>query len=854
MLDFKRVSGTHKWIALFALWAVHGVVELRQYLSLSGGAAAFFQLSALRVSIGLLLAFWVFVNIALIVAASGNFPPWPAWNNVFTRSKTRNYVFISALVTFFAGICIRVLYGLFAAFPPSMYDNYLRIILPLLNLMTYVSFELVVLVFLAEFLKKEERPKMPQEFLAKIGIILVVLAVSAAFIASTGLGIVPSYKGDWSRGLPAVPLLEWQIAIACMALAGTAFLETRKKRIGLPYLELSICAVIWIFSSALWLSQPIIPNASALKPHGPNFEIYPFLDAQTYDQFAQSILIGNGFGENRIPQRPLYIVFLVFAHLLMGQDYEGVIFLQTLFFAFFPVLLYLFGREFFGRPIGIAIALLAILRDYTSNLVSPFTGNLSYSKVYLAEIPTAMLLALFLFMGMRWIRSGFSTWLGFVLGGILGCAMLIRTQVVVALPVLMLFALLTKPKTVRPLVKSAVLMIVAVSIVVSPWLWRNWRLTGSLIFDSPESQMINLALRYSRINGFEPDVMPLPGESNTAYNQRLNQISSDAISSNPYGALWGVANSFLNHGVNNILLFPLRTELQGLGDLWVPSYAFWERWEGKPGSSQISLLVFYTFLFGLGVATAWHRNGWMGLLPLGVNLAYNLWTSLALLSGQRFMLTMDWSVYLYYLIGLYSVFVGFLSTLEGGCSLTTDWLKNKSLVHPVSPAKNNFRQYFFAGLLFLGIGVLPPASERIFPVKYPPLPQNELLTGLLTSPGLEQSGFHSTCLQDLAVDGAIRFVQGRTLYPRYYMAGDGERITDAIGYKVAAEDRLVFEIIGQKNDRVIFQARDHPDFFPHASDAILIYGEGGELLFIFVQQGNDRGFYISRYFDAAMCR
>ena len=71
-----------------------------------------------------------------------------------------------------------------------------------------------------------------------------------------------------------------------------------------------------------------------------------------------------------------------------------MIMLQSLVFALFPVLLYLFGREFFGRPIGISIALLAILRDVTSNLVSPFTGNLSYSKVYLSEIPTAMLLIL----------------------------------------------------------------------------------------------------------------------------------------------------------------------------------------------------------------------------------------------------------------------------------------------------------------------------------------------------------------------------------------------------------------------------------------------------------------------------
>ena len=110
-------------------------------------------------------------------------------------------------------------------------------------------------------------------------------------------------------------------------------------------------------------------------------------------------------------------------------------------------------------------------------------------------------------------------------------------------------------------------------------------------------------------------------------------------------SLKGIASSFLNHGVNNILLFPLRNDLKDFGELWTPTDPFWQQWEGRPNFSQAILLGFYVFLFALGLTTAWHRNGWLGFLPLVVNLAYNLWTSLALLSGQRFMLSMDWSIY-----------------------------------------------------------------------------------------------------------------------------------------------------------------------------------------------------------------
>lgn len=212
-------------------------------------------------------------------------------------------------------------------------------------------------------------------------------------ISSTQMGILPSYKGDWSRGLPAVPLFEWHILVAIFFLVFTTLLDLNEKIAGFKYLDILICFLIWGSASLIWASQPVMPNASALEPHEPNYEIYPFIDSQTYDQLAQSVLVGNGF-DNSIPPRALYITLLSFMHVIVGQDYESMILLQSLVFALFPVLLYIFGKYYFGRPIGVSIAFLAIFRDFTSNLVSPFTGNLSYSKVFMSEIPTAMFLVL----------------------------------------------------------------------------------------------------------------------------------------------------------------------------------------------------------------------------------------------------------------------------------------------------------------------------------------------------------------------------------------------------------------------------------------------------------------------------
>lgn len=847
--SLRNLSNHTKWIALFSLWVLHGAVAFFQFwvVALNENSLAYFV-------VRVLLFAWVIINLILIILVYQSAATWLKWQDVLVRSKTKDILLIAASSLLFLRVCLWIFQGALVQPLSQQVGGYMNLLWPALDVTGYVSLEIIIFICFLNLYENFEYKKSFQKFVVSAIVVFTILGLLAVVVSITGLGILSSYKGDWQRGLPAVALLEWQILLACIFCLAMFFVESKKKIIEILHLDIWICIAIWFGASMLLLSQPVIPNASALKPHEPNFEIYPFNDAQTYDEFAQSALVGDGFGDNRIPQRPLYIVFLIFSHVLFGQDYNNVIFFQTLVFAIFPVLLYLFGRELFSRPIGISIGLLAILRDYTSNFVSTFTGNLSYSKLYLSEIPTAILLILFLLIGIRWIKAGFPMFSGFLLGGILGSAMLIRTQVVVALPVIILFAFLIQPKMIKPLIKNIFLMLMTITFVVAPWLWRNWKLTGELIFDSPESQVANLALRYSRINGVESEILPLAGESNAEYNARLKQIAKDAIASNPLGAAWGVSNAFFNHGVNNILLFPLRNDLRSINELWIPTNAFWEEWEGTPNFSQSILITLYLFLFGLGLTTAWFRNGWLGLLPLALNLAYNLWTSLALLSGQRFMVTMDWSIYTYYMIGLFTLFGGFLFALDSCRSLIVKWVKENPYVPTTPVAIIRWPKYLMFGLIFIGVGLSLPISEKIFSNKYPSLPQSELMSELQAFSSLNQSEFNSACLQKVADSNALSFIQGRVIYPRYYAAGDGEKFTDSIGYKIVNEDRLVFNLVGQANGRFIFKTSQKPDFFPHASDATLISSESGELWFVHVGQGANEGFYISKSFDRSICQ
>lgn len=847
MNNLKSVFTRKGYAVLLCLWLFHDIVALWQFAT-----SPFFEISFRYLSLCSLLFLWIVFNIILIVCEIKKVSWWLFIRGFLDKRTVRDVLFVVSFFFVLVRVALWYLRALLGQDLALHFGGYLDVLSPILNLIAYIFFEIILMIVVLNFSGPTEVNKVElQNFFSRFLFVFFVLIFLSIVIVRTGLGITSSYRGDWGRGLPAVPLLEWQIIFAGLLCFFVFFFEQTNRIFNVRYIDLCLCALIFLSTAVFWLSRPVIPNPSALTPHLPNFEIYPFIDSQTYDELAQSVLVGNGFGEEQIPQRPLYIVFLSIAHLIAGQDYGSVIIVQTLVFAFFPVLLFLFGKEFFGRPLGISIALLAALRDYTSNIVSPFTGNLTYSKVYLSEIPTAMLLILLLIIGIRWIRSEFPLFLGFLLGGLLGLAMLIRTQAIVVVPVILLFAILSPRVNFKALFKSTIYMMLMMMIVVGPWLWRNWKITGDFIFDNPESQTMNLALRYGRVNGVNGQVARLPGETSAEFSARLNRIAMDTILSNPSAAAWALTNSFMNHGVNNILLFPLRDEINSMDELMFPADAFWEKWEGTPTPSQKVVLSFYIFLFGFGVAFAWWRNGWMGLLPLGLNMAYNLWTSIALLSGQRFMVTMDWSVYFYYMVGLFGLMAVFLFTVNNARTLVVKWLDENPFVLPLPVEAARRPKFLFFGLLFFWIGLSLPLVESIFPERYPHLSQKQLIAFLSNSPALEDSSVNFACLNRLG--DHLMIEQGRAVYPRYYIAGDGEDFTDTPGYKAVDKGRLVFDIVGQANHRVIFPMSQQPDFFPHASDVTLVYNSGGDIWFALVQANEKEKFYISDDFDRSLC-
>jgi hypothetical protein len=762
--------------ALFWLWSAQGLLAAGWLALLPGDAerGLLFGLSAARLGL-----------LAGILALSG-FSAWLAWHPAFNLPPRwiaplyRSAIFMMVA----APLLILVLNGL-GKTSGFIFSAAAARLVPLAFWLALCAFELIF-TLAPRLASRAQTAAALQSVLKPTLYTLLVLALLVLFLTLTRLGLTRYNDGSW--GAPATPVLEWQIALALAASLGFVALQASRRW---PWLvsqkDRFIALFIYLLTCLAWLAQPLVPGYFATAPRAPNFEIYPFSDALIYSQYAQSALVGNGFMWPDVPTRPLYIAFITWLHALAGQDYSRVILLQTLVLALFPVVLYFLGKQLAGRPLGVGLALLALLRDLTANISAPFTLNNTNSKLFFSEIPTALLLSLFTLMILRWMKAPKPAWYPLLAGGLLGLSALIRLQSAVLLlaVVPLAFFIIKNPR--RWFVGCAMLAL-GLGLALTPWLLRNRAATGGLLLDNPISQTMVLARRWGGDNG-NALIPRLPGEGDAAYSSRMTGLALASLRANPGRILGSAVNHFFNNEIGNLLVFPLRDQLDSPSDLLWPSRAFWQSWNGQPAPGQLPVIALYLALFGLGLASAWRLNGLAGLLPLALSLVYNAWTALFLSSGDRFLVPVDWAVYFYHFLGLFTL-----------ASLALGWIipaVEAPPGRPASPARSfAWRNTVFCALLILFAGASIPLTELAFPKRYP------------------------AAAADLTPGTALS-LRGRAIYPRWYAAGDGEPGSAKLGYGITGAPRLVFYLVGQKNSLVIFPLKKTPGFFPNAADVTI---------------------------------
>jgi hypothetical protein len=685
------------------------------------------------------------------------------------------------------------------------------------------------------------------------------------WIAWSRIGLEAESVGWNSLGPPILEtqiLIAWVVGIVFLILS--PFLERGLKILPWPKrsvdpnikFDILVSILIWLAAIVLWNSIPLTPSWFVSPPRSPNYEIYPNSDAILYDTTAQSFLVGEGFKSWGTPyaSRPMYALFIGVLHSIGGLDYEPIILFQVAVLAIFPVLLYWMSRILDNRLSGVIIAVLIILREANAILLNDEI-TVSHSKLIMADFPTTVGIGLFCVVVLTWLQKPeLRRYLPLVAGGILGAIMLVRPEVGVQLLVVGVIALLVFYRQPTSWLKSSVLLSIGMILVLSPWIWRNYQIDGKIFLDQPNFRADLFAKRYSE-EPEETSIKVEPGESYEEYSERMTDNALEFIQEQPKSIGQFILSHYMNSQVQTVLVLPttfrlIDSGIELMGHKSIPKcwedccsvngyirrLPFWFKWDGVLPHQSIIPILINLLLVALGISVAWHRNRFIGLLPLGLMVAHLLINAVVRNSGGRYILPVDWVGIFYYGIGISHVTIWgfkFLTAKDAPQLIVAETRKNIQ-VQPEHTIKRS-RSFWIKTILFIAIGLflvglILPISEKVISPRY----QNELTSGKVLSL-IKQDSTHidEGTLASLETfskaNGTI--LEGRALYPRYHPANVGEP-GEWRSFQPRPYPRISFYLVGPDNIGVILPTDESPDSFTHGTDVIVL------------------GCYSDRYFDA----
>lgn len=718
---------------------------------------------------------------------------------------------------------------------------------------------------------------------------LLLLAFGGIFLGWSWVAItvMPAESRRVGWNIQGVPIVEWQVLVAWLAgvvmLAFSAYLNRpshgpgRIKRLALRRLDLLLVILIWLAAVLAWQGLPLLPNWFLTGPVAPNFEYYPRSDAQAYDAMAQSALVGEGYRYYGLlyTRRPLLATYLTILRLVGGQSYTQVVFFQVLVFAWIPVLLYLLTRALHNRVSGVMVATLSIFREANSVWLTERITT-SHVKLLMADLPSMLMTVLFALVAVIWLqRIAERKLLALVCGAALGFAMLIRPETVVfLLPLLLISGLILWPgRRWRLWIQSAALIGLGLLLVISPWIWRNARVTGEIFFDNP---LHNASVILQR---FQPAPVPPPAPASAPTgpagspekpaglktpspavrptsptngpNQQLAQVVNRAwgsILQDPGPIASSVFSHYANSQIQTFLILPtafrapasliawlghrsgerLWSECCGLVS-YIREVPYWRGWDGSFPPYAVFALILNLILLAYGIHAAWKQNSWPGLAPLAFGLTYLIANALFRNSGGRYILPVDWVALVYFSIGLAQATIvawGYFAGAPAEKYLPTRLRQDQ---RPVAPLLRSPGFYVALVGVFL-LASLVPAVETSFQPRYTTQRSEEMLQALLQSDQFTPAQHKE--LQSFMAGGGVAYA-GRALYPRFLPANTGDPgLSSKSLYSSQPFPRLGFYLVGQQNMALALPVDEKPSSFPNGQDVLVIGCDLSDILLV----------------------
>ncbi len=719
--------------------------------------------------------------------------------NAWVEKLARERFYLPALVV----LAILFLAGfLITQVPQSLLDPtllaYYERLYPILLWLWIVSFEAIVYLTWLRFGWTFTQSKLNKQKLYFSFIAAMVFLVLTIFILRTQYGLSVDSE-SWRK--MGSPLLAWQVGLAITAgiillVVDHRFLKSTNRWLSLG-LDAGLLLVLYSLALALWLPQPLQNSYFSPEPRPPNQEVYPYSDALYYGIAAESVTIGTGLYGGEVTPRPFYLAILSYITAAARGDYTRIITFQTLLLALVPVFLYLIGKQLMGRPLGFTIGLLGIFRELNAILSTRYI-ELSNSKMIMADLPSLLAVLIFTWLFIRWWKSHRASPLWAIgVGGALGWVMLFRTQAILLLPLIFLFLIGQAPRRWRVWLLRCGLVCAGVVLMISPWLIRNYAITGKIIFDDPATQTQFLQLRLGM------DVR----------DPNLNGSVFQLAMRNPGTILAYTTNHFLRNEIGTLFVTPPQRFIETV-DTVMTELPFWRDDLIALSVGQMIQLIVTLGLIAIGIGSLFVQLRWVGLIPIGVNIAYTLSNAFARNSSGRYNLPVDWIGYLYLSAGLLQIAIWILQGLR---RVPVDTQLPLTINDPPISRKFPIQKWFYVAIPLILIGSFIPITEQVFPKKYQAFTSAEI-------PALvKQWGVDPTMVVDLLADSGVTYVYGRELYPRFYKPGIGEMGSNWVAYAPLDFCRMGFVMSGPAGiDQVLVTLDRPPQVFPNRSDTLAV--------------------------------
>ena len=629
--------------------------------------------------------------------------------------------------------------------------------------------------------------------------------------------------------------------------------------------DLVISGLLWLTAFTLWMSIPLAPSWFAAPPRSPSFEFYPNSDASVYDITAQNALTGAGFKswESPFTVRPMYALFLTLFHAIGGLAYEPIIWMQVAVLALLPILIYWLTRLIHSRAAAVLAAMLIIFREANAIALGDRI-TVSHAKLLMSDLPTTLGVLLFLLVITIWLKSPTKRQaLPLAAGGIMGAFMLIRPEFGVLLPFVGLAALLQLTRRRVEWLKSMLLITAGLILMLTPWVWRNYQITGTIFLDSPQYRTDLFAKRYRADPiGFRlptsvptpaddseaaippqitPNIVAQPGETTAEYTQRMAEDVAEYTRQNFGAVAHFVINHFFNSQIQTVLYLPATNRMadsatgylghKSADQFWdeccspenyIRRLPFWHQWDGNLPRQSIVPLAINLLLIAAGICTAWQRQKIIGLLPLFASTGYILINAVVRNSGGRYILPVDWVGIFYYSIGLAQISIWVLEYFKRG-----NLPRVVAEIEPAGASRSGTGSSPAVVGSILGIaaciftlGCVLPVTEKAIPARYTASSLEARLTTLLQPENTNLAADEIETLKLFFQEGGIA-IQGRALYPRYHIAEQGESGSTWPSFYPRPYPRISWYLVGPQNKGVILPFTEAPGDFPHGVDVLL---------------------------------